>query len=92
MPISRDLLSGLQRLAPVLLATEPRRGSFPLAAARLLWAIGANDVTLHDAAASVRAGFAGKELSALWPAGRGKAARGAARRAVQPCFCRRPAN
>ena len=53
------LFSGLQRLAPVLVATEPRRGSFPLAAARLLWAIGANDVTLHDAAASVRAGFAG---------------------------------
>jgi Methyltransferase domain len=66
------LFSGLQRLAPVLVATEPRRGSFPLAAARLLWAIGANDVTLHDAAASVRAGFAGTELSALWPAGRGK--------------------
>jgi hypothetical protein len=67
-----QLFSGLQRRAPVLLATEPRRGSFPLAAARLLWAIGANDVTLHDAAASVRAGFAGKELSALWPAGQGK--------------------
>jgi Methyltransferase domain len=66
------LFSGLQRLAPVLLATEPRRGSLPLAAARLLWAIGANDVTLHDAAASVRAGFAGTELSALWPAGQGK--------------------
>ena len=29
---SPPLFSGLQRLAPVLLATEPRRGSFPLAA------------------------------------------------------------
>jgi hypothetical protein len=67
-----DLLAGLQRLAPLLLATEPYRGSFPLAAARLLWAIGANGVTLHDAAASVRAGFAGMELSALWPDGSGK--------------------
>lgn len=66
------LFQGLQRLAPVLLATEPRRGIFPLAATRLLWAIGANDVTRHDAAASVRAGFAGKELSALWPTGQGK--------------------
>ena len=66
------LFQGLQWLAPVLLATEPRRGSFPLAATRLLWAIGANDVTRHDAAASVRAGFAGKELSALWPVGQGK--------------------
>ena len=55
------LFLGLQRLAPVLVATEPRRGSFPLAAARLLWAIGANGVTLNDAAASVRAGFAGEE-------------------------------
>jgi hypothetical protein len=62
----------MHQLAPVLLATEPRRGSFPLAAARLLWAIGANGVTLHDAATSVRAGFAGKELSALWPAGQGR--------------------
>lgn len=62
------LFLGLQPLAPVLLATEPRRGNFPLAAARLLWAIGANDVTMHDAGASVRAGFAGTELSALWPA------------------------
>ena len=51
-----------------------------------------NDVTLHDAAASVRAGFAGTELSALWPAGAGKADRGAARLAVHPCFCRRAAN
>jgi hypothetical protein len=30
--------------------------------------IGCNAVTRHDAAASVRAGFAGRELSALWPA------------------------
>jgi 2-polyprenyl-3-methyl-5-hydroxy-6-metoxy-1,4-benzoquinol methylase len=65
-----ELFSGLQRLAPVLLATEPRRGRFPLAATRLLWAIGANDVTRHDAAASVRAGFTGKELSALWRQGK----------------------
>jgi len=34
---------------------------------RLLWAIGCNDVTRHDAVASVCAGFSGRELSALWP-------------------------
>jgi hypothetical protein len=34
---------------------------------RLLWAIGYNDVTRHDAVASVCAGFSGRELSALWP-------------------------
>jgi hypothetical protein len=37
------------------------------AGSRLLWAIGCNHVTLHDAAASVRAGFRGQELLALWP-------------------------
>lgn len=65
-PLAR-LLAGVARLAPVFVATEPRRGTLPLAASRLLWAIGANDVTRHDAPASVRAGFDGSELAALWP-------------------------
>jgi hypothetical protein len=34
----------------------------------MLGLIGANAVTRHDAAVSVRAGFQGGELSALWPA------------------------
>ncbi|MFU0505584.1 methyltransferase domain-containing protein [Pseudaminobacter sp. NGMCC 1.201702] len=63
------LLSRLRPVAPIFIATEPLRATFPLAAARLLWAIAANDVTRHDAAASVRAGFAGSELSDLWGAG-----------------------
>ncbi|MER9139541.1 hypothetical protein NKI20_25380 [Mesorhizobium sp. M0830] len=58
--------------APLLLATEPLRARFPLAATRLLPAIGANDVTRHDAAQSVRAGFRGKELSDLWLAAGGR--------------------
>jgi hypothetical protein len=37
----------------------------------LLWAIGCNAVTRHDATVSVRAGFSGNELSALWPADSG---------------------
>jgi 2-polyprenyl-3-methyl-5-hydroxy-6-metoxy-1,4-benzoquinol methylase len=53
-------------------ATEPWRAALPHFATRLLPAIGANRVTLHDAAASVRAGFSGKELTRLWPAGRGQ--------------------
>jgi 2-polyprenyl-3-methyl-5-hydroxy-6-metoxy-1,4-benzoquinol methylase len=57
-------------LAPLFAATEPWRASFPLFATRLLPAIGANRVTLHDAAASVRAGFRGTELSRLWPCGK----------------------
>lgn len=46
---------------------EPRRSSLALAASRLLWFIGCNGVTQHDASISVCAGFAGRELSALWP-------------------------
>jgi len=51
----------------VFCACEPLRASWPLAVTRLLWIIGANSVTRHDAAISVRAGFGGEELSALWP-------------------------
>jgi hypothetical protein len=48
-------------------AVEPRRGAWPLFCSRLLWAIGCNSVTRHDAEVSVRAGFSGHELSGLWP-------------------------
>lgn len=46
---------------------EPRRSSWSVFCSRLLWVIGCNDVTRHDAAISVRAGFSGQELSLLWP-------------------------
>jgi hypothetical protein len=36
-------------------------------ARKLLWLIGCNAVTRHDAAVSMRAGFIRQELSALWP-------------------------
>ncbi|WP_217577875.1 methyltransferase domain-containing protein [Mesorhizobium sp. GbtcB19] len=68
----RRLFSLLVRRAPLLLATEPRRKGLALAATRLLPAIGANDVTRHDAAQSVRAGFRGSELSDLWSAAGGR--------------------
>ncbi len=67
----RRLFAVLAARSAAVFATEPWRGAVPLAAARLLWAIGANDVTRHDAPASVRAGFRSGELSALWPAGPG---------------------
>ncbi|TPI11973.1 methyltransferase domain-containing protein [Mesorhizobium sp. B4-1-3] len=66
------LFSLLRRMAPLILVTEPLRAGFALAAARLLPAIGANDVTRHDAAQSVRAGFRGSELSDLWSAAGGR--------------------
>ena len=49
-----------------LVATEPLRTRPSLLASRLVGLIGANDVTRHDAPASVRAGFRGRELRALW--------------------------
>ncbi|MFM1770124.1 MAG: hypothetical protein RJA22_2653 [Verrucomicrobiota bacterium] len=64
-------LAALLRLAAaktkVFLACEPRRSPLALAAARCVALVGANAVTRHDAVISVRAGFAGGELSALWP-------------------------
>jgi hypothetical protein len=53
--------------ADMVAACEPRRNAFALLGSRLLFFIGANDVSRHDAVASVRAGFAGRELSGLWP-------------------------
>jgi SAM-dependent methyltransferase len=51
----------------VFIACEPRRSGLALAGSHMLWTIGCNDVSRHDAAVSVRAGFEGEELSALWP-------------------------
>ena len=62
-----ELFRLISQRAKLFIATEPRRAPWPLFCSRLLWAIGCNDVTRHDAVVSVRAGFAGSELSALWP-------------------------
>ena len=62
-----ELLAGAAQAAPLFVATEPRRDAFTLAASRMVGLVGANAVTRHDALASVRAGFAGRELTALWP-------------------------
>jgi len=50
-----------------VIALEPRRAWLPRLCGRLLWVIGCGPVTRHDAHISIRAGFAGTELSALWP-------------------------
>jgi hypothetical protein len=62
-----SLLSEVARRARLFIAIEPRRSARSFAGSRLLWMIGCNHVTRHDALASVRAGFAGRELSHLWP-------------------------
>lgn len=61
------LFSLTSQRARVLVACEPRRSALALAGCSLMWLIGCNDVTRHDARVSVRAGFSGKELSRLWP-------------------------
>jgi hypothetical protein len=63
-----ELLRGAARRARVFVAVEPRRSAWVFASSCLVWFIGCNEVTRHDAPVSVRAGFAGPELSQLWPA------------------------
>ena len=67
----RRLLALVSRRTQFFLACEPRRGRWSLFHSRLLGLIGCNDVTRHDAVVSVRAGFAGDDLTRLWPAGGG---------------------
>jgi len=63
-----ELFRAIAERARLFVAIEPRRSFRPLLCCRLLWVIGCNSVTRHDATVSVRAGFSGRELSALWPA------------------------
>ena len=69
--------AGLRRLlGPVaarcsnFIALEPQRHFLARVGCELLWMIGCNRVTRHDARLSVRAGFRGTELSPLWPSNR----------------------
>ena len=65
------LLAHVARRSEVFVACEPRRSHTALLASHLLGLIGCNDVTRHDAVVSVRAGFRGGEIGALWPRGGG---------------------
>ena len=62
-----QLLALVARQAKGFVACEPRRSGFALLGARMVFALGANDVSRHDAVASVRAGFRDRELRDLWP-------------------------
>jgi hypothetical protein len=61
------MLAAIAARADALFVCEPRRAWLPLWGSRLVGLIGANAVTREDAVLSVRAGFAGNELSTLWP-------------------------
>ena len=67
----RHLLALASQRTQFFIACEPRRAGWSLFNSRLLGLIGCNDVTRHDAVVSVRAGFAGEELTRLWPSGKG---------------------
>ena len=66
-PRLTELLRLISQRTKVFIALEPCRSTWSLFCSHLLWAIGCNDVTRHDAVISVRAGFSGSELSGLWP-------------------------
>jgi hypothetical protein len=63
----RDLLGKCAGLCDCFVAAEPRRSGFAEWFAGRVKLVGCNDVTLHDAEISVRAGFNSSELSTLWP-------------------------
>jgi hypothetical protein len=65
----RRLLALIAVRAGHFVACEPARTTRARSGARLLPLIGCSRVTCHDARISVAAGFAGRELSALWPRG-----------------------
>jgi hypothetical protein len=60
------LLAGVAAHCRAFVCCEPRRARIALLGSHLLWTIGCNDVTRHDAVISVHAGFRECELSAVW--------------------------
>ena len=62
-----ELLGNISQRTKLFVAVEPYRFALPELVGRMLWFMGCNEVTRHDAAVSVRAGFEGREISALWP-------------------------
>jgi 2-polyprenyl-3-methyl-5-hydroxy-6-metoxy-1,4-benzoquinol methylase len=53
--------------ANLFIALEPHRFYFPYPCALTTLLIGCSSVTIHDAEASIRAGFVRNEISELWP-------------------------
>jgi hypothetical protein len=65
----RSLLASAASRTPLFAAAEPRRAALALAGSLMIWALGCNDVSRHDARVSVEAGFKDRELSEAWPTG-----------------------
>lgn len=62
-----SLFKKISCLCPVFVAAEPCRSWAGALGSRLLFLLGCNSVTQHDARVSVQAGFRNQELSSLWP-------------------------
>jgi hypothetical protein len=62
-----ELLGRIAARTRLFLALETRRAWPSFAVSRLLGLLGCNAVTRNDAVLSMKAGFEGRELSALWP-------------------------
>ncbi len=65
------LLAGAAAHARAFVCCEPRRARLALLGSHLLWALGCNDVTRHDAVVSVHAGFRERELTTAWQSAAG---------------------
>lgn len=61
------LLAHISEATSLMIACEPRRTPWTLRIGQTAWLIGVDDMTCHDTAASVWAGFRNLELSELWP-------------------------
>ena len=68
-PVLQKLLASIACNTRHLLVCEPRRAPLVWVGSQLLGLLGVHSVTRKDAVLSVRAGFRGQELSALWPQG-----------------------
>lgn len=63
----KELFCTIALRANLFIAVEPHRFHYPFPCAQTLRLIGCSKITLHDAEASIAAGFVRKEISALWP-------------------------
>ena len=66
-----ELFRRVSRKTAVFAACEPRRSSVASIGSHLLGLAGCGPIARYDAVVSVRAGFSGTELGALWPKGNG---------------------
>jgi hypothetical protein len=66
-PKLAKLLQQISQHVKLFVAVEPHRFYFPFPCAQSLRLIGCSNITIHDAEASIRAGFVREEISGLWP-------------------------